>query len=291
MAEQVQGLINGTISPAAFAAATSTEVVMQQIEQAELKGVLFVEDPEDPSVILGPKKPQRDSKALGIGLGVGLGVGLPALAVAAWALLYLGKQSAARGGRVVDGGAAAEDDPWVAGSGGSAVAGRAGSQAAAMQVHRSPETQTSITISPSGASATTGPTAYTSAASFTTAPTASTSATSFTAARKKSFSSTAAANAVMAASRLAAALSKRGTATTSSSPVSSRAVGLAPRTASAPAWAMPGTVPPLNIGALPAGSAQPLYSPHPVVMAAAFASQHPGASPLSPHAAPPARPL
>lgn len=87
MADQVQGLVNGSISVQSFAAATSKEVVAKQINEAKLKGVLYVE--EDSTEGGAPAANTSKKSALGVGLGVGLGLGLTVAAVVAWMALEL----------------------------------------------------------------------------------------------------------------------------------------------------------------------------------------------------------
>ena len=97
LAQQVQALLAGTISPEAFAAATTTADVITLIEGANLPGVLLGDHDADLGLILQSPPSSDDSKALAIGLGVGLGLGLPLLALAAWALMALWQRRSRRG--------------------------------------------------------------------------------------------------------------------------------------------------------------------------------------------------
>jgi hypothetical protein len=97
LAQQVQALLAGTMSPAAFAAATTTGDVITLIEGANLPGQLLGDDDDDWDLILQAPPSSDDSNALAIGLGVGLGLGLPLLFFVAWLLLAHWQRRSRRG--------------------------------------------------------------------------------------------------------------------------------------------------------------------------------------------------
>eukprot|EP00887_Chlorella_sp_A99_P000124 scaffold16.g124.t1 len=79
LAAAIQGLVNGTLTPAAFSAATSPATLAHDVQDAVLPG------PLDNTGLVAP---QKKSKAVAIGVGVGVGLGVPLVCGAAFAYYW-----------------------------------------------------------------------------------------------------------------------------------------------------------------------------------------------------------